>query len=93
MDESLKEIATPKNEIQEELKEKVEDSFEDSAEVDVQPEESIKKVQNDPQQEEHMNTLREMLVKEQLYCATAYFNALSIKFPLYKPRMSSLRMP
>lgn len=90
MDESLKEITTPKNEIQEELKEKVEDSFEDSAEVDVQPEESIKKVQNDPQQEEHMNTLREMLAKEQLYCATAYFNALSIKFPLYKPAYEQL---
>ena len=90
MDELLKDMTTPKKEILEAPKEKVEDSFEDSAEADVQPEEPIKKVQNDPQQEEHMNNLREMLAKEQIYCATAYFNALSIKFPLYKPAYEQL---
>lgn len=37
-----------------------------------------------------MNNLREMLAKEQIYCATAYFNALSIKFPLYKPAYEQL---
>ena len=90
MDELLKDMTAPKKEILEAPKEKVEDSFEDSAEADVQPEEPIKKVQNDPQQEEHMNNLREMLAKEQIYCATAYFNALSIKFPLYKPAYEQL---
>lgn len=90
MDEPLKEMTAPKKEILEAPKEKVQDSFEDSAEADVQPEEPIKKVQNDPQQEEHMNNLREMLAKEQIYCATAYFNALSIKFPLYKPAYEQL---
>ena len=90
LDEPLKEMTAPKKEILEAPKEKVEDSFEDSAEADVQPEEPIKKAQNDPQQEEHMNNLREMLAKEQIYCATAYFNALSIKFPLYKPAYEQL---
>lgn len=61
MDELLKDMTAPKKEILEAPKEKVEDSFEDSAEADVQPEEPIKKVQNDPQQEEHMNNLRECL--------------------------------
>ena len=89
-DEPLKEMTAPKKEILEAPKEKVEDSAEDSAEADVQPEEPIKKAQNDPQQEEHMNNLREMLAKEQIYCATAYFNALSIKFPLYKPAYEQL---
>lgn len=90
VEESPKEEPTPDEEIQEDLKEKAAEELEHSAKDDVQPEEEIKKVQNDPQQEDHMNVLREMLAKGQIYCATAYLKALSIKFSLYKPAYEQL---
>lgn len=47
-------------------------------------------VKKDPQKDEHMNALEEMLEKEQFYCATAYLRALAAKFSLYKPAYDQL---
>ena len=51
---------------------------------------AVEKAQNDPQKDEHMNALKEMLEKEQFYCATAYLRALAAKFSLYKPAYDQL---
>lgn len=51
---------------------------------------AVEKVKNDPQRDEHMNVLKEMLEKEQLYCATAYLRALAAKFSLYKSAYDQL---
>ena len=47
-------------------------------------EEEAQKVQTDPQREEHMCALQEMLKNKQFYCACAYLRALAEKYPLYK---------
>lgn len=56
----------------------------------VVPSAAVEKVKNDPQRDEHMNVLKEMLEKEQLYCATAYLRALAAKFSLYKSAYDQL---
>ena len=56
----------------------------------VVPSAAVEKVKNDPQRDEHMNVLKEMLEKEQFYCATAYLRALAAKFSLYKPAYDQL---
>lgn len=89
VDESLKEITAPEK-TQEIFEENSEDVLEKATEEDVQQEEPVKMAQNDSQQEEHLNTLREMLEKGQLYCATAYLRALAAKFSLYKSAYDQL---
>lgn len=56
----------------------------------VVPSAAVEKNKNDPQKDEHMNVLKEMLEKEQFYCATAYLRALAAKFSLYKPAYDQL---
>lgn len=51
---------------------------------------AAQQITNDPQREEHLKVLREMIISENFYCAAAYLRALSGKYLNYRTMSEQL---